>query len=302
MGNKFLIGLVAALLLNTGLFAQQKEKLKPRLGLSVQPGGMVIQQVKLGEIYDLHQKSGVALLIENRDNQPHSYVLSTAKPSQVGNQKWLTGYLEIPDPRWFWFETNEVTVAPQSKGQVKMFLKIPDHEKYYNQHWTVSIMVSGKAEKGGMLALAVYPRYQIETESKADLTNNPDGLTGVAPAILTFKDVALGKKVNGKVRIYNNDKKMRTYKITPRIIKVDATREQIIPSPGYSWVPDIKWVMPDKQELRIKPGESAELMVTVYIPREDKYYRKKWVGLMFVQPDIGPARFVRVQIDTKSKK
>lgn len=306
MRNKFFLGLIMFLCLNIHLFAQegaiQQEKPKPSLGLSVQPGGLLIQNVKLGENYDLHQKSGIALIIENKDAQAHTYILTTAKPSQVGNKKWLKGYLEMPEPSWFWFEKNEVTVEAQSKKEVKMFLKIPEEEKYYNQHWTVSLGISGKPEAGQMLTLAVYPRYQLETESKIGLKERPDGLIGLEPSTLLLKDLALEKKEKAKIIIYNNDKKAHTYKIIPQIIAVDPTREQVVATPGYSWIPNIKWVRIDKQKLKIETNESEELIVTVNIPKKKEHYQKKWEALIFVELEEGLSGFVRLQIQAAEEK
>lgn len=304
MRNKILLGLIIFLFLNN-LFAQeeaiQEEKPRPSLGLSVQPGGLLIQYVKLGQTYDLYEKSGIALIIENKDDKPHTYKLETSKPSQVGNEKWLKGYLEIPDPSWFWFEKDEVTVEAQSKREVKMFLKIPEEKKYYNQHWTVSLEITGKPEIGQMLTLAIYPRYQIETESKAGLKEKPDGLIGFEPSRLLFENLALGKSEKNSIIIYNNDKMSRTYKIVPEVIEVDPTREKIVASPGYSWIPDTKWIR-IKKRLRIRPGESKELIVTVKIPKRQEYYQKRWETLLSVDSDEGPSGFIRIQIETKGKK
>lgn len=302
MRNKILLGLILVLCLNINLLAQeeapQSEKPKPSLGLSVQPGGLLIQYVKLGQTYDLHQKSGIALIIENKDTKPHTYNLTTSKPSQVGSKKWLKGYLELPDPSWFWFEENEVTVEPQSKKEVKMFLKIPEEERYYNQHWAVSLGISGRPEKGQMLTLAVYPRYQIETESKIGLKEKPAGLIGFEPSTILFKDLALGEKAKAKIIIYNNAKKIHNYRIIPKVIEVDPTREQIVATPGYSWIPDIRWVRPNKRKLKIKTNESEELTVTVNIPKKKEYHQKKWEALIFVEPVEGQSGFVRIQIQT----
>lgn len=288
------------------IFAQeeipQQEKPKPSRGLSVAPGGLLIQYVKLGETYDLYQKSGIALIIENKDTSPHIYKLTALKPSEAGNKKWLKGYAQIPDPSWFWLENNEVLVEPQSKQEVKMFLKIPDEDKYYNQRWTVSLEVTGKPEAGSMLALAVYPRYQIETESKAGLKEKPDGLIGFEPSVLVFKDLALGKKQESKIIIYNNDSQSRRFNITPKIITVDPAREQIVASPGYSWLPNIKWLKADLKKMEIKPDESRELNITVNIPRRKEYYQRKYEALIFAESEEGLSGFARVQVQTEGRK
>ena len=292
--------------------SKQMTKQKPSVGLSVYPGGILIQKVEPGETYDLYEKSGVALIIENKDENPHTYTIDTFKPSHVGNKKWLEGYSQIPDPAWFWLESSEVTVEAQSRKNVRMFLKIPDEEKYYNQHWTVSLGVRGKPEAGNMLSLAVYPRYQIETESKTGLKERPDGLTGIEPATLVFENVPLGKKQKKKIKMYNNDTIKHYYTLTSKIIEVDPTREQIGTSPGYAWIPNRKWLKPGsnlkniftslflrKRRVKILPNEDKELAVAVKIPKKKEHYQKKWEALIFIEPDEGRSSFVRVQIETE---
>ncbi len=302
MKKKITLILIILLFLSNNLFSEEKrtiQKEKPRagMGLSVQPGGILIQHVKLDETYNFYEKSGIALIVENKDTLPHTYIINTFKPSQVGNKKWLTGYLEIPEPSWFFFEKNEVTVEPKSKQKVKMYLKVPKEEKYYNQHWTVSLGVTGKPEKGQMLALAVYPRYQIETETKTGLKEKPAGLIGFEPGTLIFENLALGKKEKNKIIVYNNDNKPHKYRITPKIIEVDTTKEQIFNTPGYRWIPNIKWIRPCKRKLKINSDESKEITITVNIPKKQKYYLKKWEAIIFIEPDEGPSGFVRVQIE-----
>ena len=313
---KIFLGLLVFLFLNNTLFAQaervvqeenpvmqenlvQEEKPKPSLGLSVAPGGMMIQNVKLGETYDLYEKTGIALIVENKDKTSHTYMIDTFKPSQVGNKKWLQGYSEIPDPGWFWFDNGEITVEAQSKKKVKMFLKIPDEDKYYNQHWTVSLGISGKPEAGKMLSLAVYPRYQIETEDKTGLEEKPAGLIGLEPGGLVFEDLLLGKKEKKRIAIYNNDKTAHRYMITSSVIEAGPTREQIVVSSGYSWIPDKRWVKPNRKRLKILPGESKDLTISVRIPKAKGHYQKKWEALIFIEPDEGLPGFVRVRIDTQ---
>ena len=301
-----IISLAFLFLANTNTFAQeepaQKEKSKPRMGLSIRPGGLLIQYVKLGEAYDLYKKTGIVLIIENKDSRPHTYLLSTSKPSQVGNKKWLKGYLEIPSPDWFWFEKDEVTVGAESQKEIKMFLKIPKEDKYYNQHWTVSLGVTGKPKKGEVVALAVYPRYQIETESKTVLTQRPYGTIGLEPSLLKFENLTLGEKKKGTITIYNNSNKTHRYAIIPRIVEVGPGREKISSSPGYAWIPNIKWIKPGKKRINIGTNKSKELPIRVKIPEKLENYDKNWEAILFVEPDKGLPGFIRVQIKTEKVK
>jgi len=281
------------------LWAQEEPAERGGIRLSVEPGGLLIQHVKPGETYDLTQSSGIALKISNTDTKPRTYRLSTHRPSEVGNRKWLEGYLEILDPSWFWLEQGEVTVGPESDGFVKMYLKIPEEEQYHNQHWVVSVGVQGKPEAGEMLALAAFPRYQIETESKADVKAIPAGLLGIKPAMLQFETMEPGKRKKAQVSLYNNDATARMYTISVKTILVDPTREQIVPSPGYAWIPEPKWMSVSKGWVKVNGNESRTVNVSVKVPNKPEYSGQRWEALLWVEPDEGLPRFARIQIETQ---
>jgi hypothetical protein len=106
----------------------------------------------------------VPLSIFNKGEDSQTYKLTTFKPSVLG-MTWPEGYQEIPDPSWLFFENEEVTVAGHSMSSVRMFLKLPNEDSHYNQHWAVGIGVTSKTGPGQAINLAVYPRFMIETQS-----------------------------------------------------------------------------------------------------------------------------------------
>jgi len=278
---------------------EEAEPPKPRsIGLSVEPGGLLIQQVTLGEVYDLNKEAGIVLKVSNRDEKPRTYRLSTHQPSEVGTGKWLKGYLEIPDPSWFWFDQETVTVDPESDAHVKMFLKIPQEDRYDNQHWVVAVGVRGQAAPGEALAVAVYPHYQIETVSQTDLEALPAGVLGLKPSVLSFEEIPLGKWQESKVTLYNNDTKSRRYRLSIITIPVDVTREQIAPSSGYRWIPETRWISVKRRNFHIKGHGARSVSLRVKVPDEPEWYDQSWEALLWIEPEEGLPRFTRIQITT----
>ncbi|MCJ7509023.1 MAG: hypothetical protein MUO85_09920, partial [candidate division Zixibacteria bacterium] len=224
------------------------------------------------------------------------------------------GYLEIPDPSWFYLEKNELTIGPNDTAYVKMYLKVPNEEKYYNQHWAVAIPIEGRSGKGQVqIMLALYPQFLIETESKESVGEKPDGSIGLEPSIVPLKDALLGKITKAKVTIYNNDKLVHTYRlsaIVPELIS-ETKKQAISPSPGYSWIPDAKWVRPKPgnilgifspiKTIRVKAGRNAIFPIEVVVPRNDNYYGQKWEVIIMAEPEKGEAGFVRLRIETQNK-
>jgi hypothetical protein len=163
----------------------------------------------------------------------------------------------------------------------------------------VSIGVQGKPEAGEMLALAAFPRYQIETGSNADIGTIPAGPFGLQPSLLGFEDVPLGKGKKGRVMLYNNEAASRRYTISVKTIPVDPTREQIVPSPGYSWVLEPKWVSVSKRRVKINGNESRTVDVSVKVPNKPEYSGQRWEALLWIEPDEGLPRFARIQVETQ---
>jgi len=262
-------------------------------GLKVSPASFIIHDVNPGKPYDLYKETGLRLTIHNDDDVSHTYLLSTHRPKG----KWEKGYLEIPDAGWCWFENSEITVEANGKGYGNIYLKISDEEKYYNQHWVVTLKVAGKAGPGG-IALAIEVRAQIETKSKADVKEKPDGIIATGPSTLRFENVSPGVTQEGKVTVYNNDNKTHTYKLTSLFHK-KGTKPNTYLTHSYQVMPDSKWITLSKDRLTIMPNSSSNLFLKLKIPDKPEYHGKKWEETFLVEPEEGLPGFIRVQISDK---
>ncbi len=282
---------------SAGALASEEPSAEPNsVGLSVEPGGLLIQQVQPGQQYDVAAASGVALKVSNRDARPRTYRVSAHRPSAVGNGKWLSGYEEIPDPSWFQCEPSELSVGPGAEGYARMSLRVPEEERYYNQAWTVSIGVRGVPQPGEMLALAAFPRYQIETEAGPDVTEAPEGLLGLAPSVLRIEGLQPGLPRMSRLMLYNSDAVTHRYAISARVIRVEAAREQIVPSPGHQWIPDFSWVDIQEPQVSVGAGQRRPIEFSVTIPNQPEVFGQRWEALVWVEPDSGAPRFARAQI------
>ena len=283
-------------------------------GLGVEPGQILIQNVPPGTSYDIFEKTGIKLKVINQDTITHTYSVVSAKPSKVSTGNWLKGYLEIPDPTWFSLEKNELIIGSNDTAYVKMYLNVPNEKKYYNQHWAVAIPIEGKPTKGQIqIMLALYPQFLIETESKESVGEKPYGSIGLEPSIVFLKDVLLGKVMKTKVTLYNNDQQGHTYQlkaVVPELIS-ETKKQAISPSPGYSWIPDAKWVRPKPgnilgifspiKTVSVKAGKNTTFPIEVVVPKNDNCYGQKWEVIIMAEPEKGEAGFVRLRIETQSK-
>ncbi len=271
------------------------------VGLSVEPGWLVIQNVPVGQLYDMDCRTKTRFKVYNDSDKPRRFSLKSAKPEKVG-VKVLKGYAGIPDPAWFWFETNVVAVPARGAENINMFLRIPGEEKYCNQKWAVGIDVEGIPESGEGLVLAVSPVFYIETEARGELKEKPAGSPGLAPAAIVLENAALGKRTAiADIKVYNNDSRPHLYQIGSIIPAAPPGRQVIGPSPGFEWIPEKEWIKPGISALTIGPYEQAAIPLDLDIPAKTEFLNQRREGIIFVESDEGIANFARVRITTSAR-
>jgi len=269
-------------------------------GLQVTPGALFVQSVFLGKLYDVYEASGIQLTIQNDSEREQTYVLSTQRPSEVGISGWVHGYAELPDPRWFWFDREEVVVAAHGEGRVNMFFEIPQEERYYNQHWVFALGIRGA---GTGIQLALYPKIQIETISKETVTARPDGPLGLEPSVISIYSLPLGTPRQATLRLYNNTAETRRYRLTSKTFPAQAGQAPPISvSRGYAWIPEPGWISPTKDWVTVGPQERAAVPLRITIPKGPGHRGRNWESILFIESEDGRTRFARVQIQTEKKE
>jgi len=270
----------------------------PTVGLAVQPGGLLIQDVIPGRLYDLEEKTGIALTVYNRDNREHSYTLSTHRPSEVGNRRVPSGYTDIIDPSWLWFDKTEICVPALGHAKVRMYLKIPGTERYLNQHWSVSVGVVGKPEPGDMLRLAVYPRFEIETAvarlSKCQLRGSRSVQLG--PTVLVFVGLRPGTRQRSEFVLCNSDEREHRYRFETLSRGEVSEGRGIHISGGFRWMPDPNWVRTRWPDVTVSAHQVREVPVQVRLPAGLSTPIADWEQIISVRRDDGETGFVRVRV------
>ncbi len=262
--------------------------------LKVSPARFILHNVVPGKQYDVHRDTGLRLTIYNDSDTARTWSLSAHRPSERG--RWEKGYGEIPDPKWCWFDKDEVTVPPNGKAYAHFFLEIPDDEKYLNQHWVCTLSVGSKPDRAG-LSVAVDVRALIETRSNEAVEVPPAGDFALAPSTIQFENVVPGEEREGQFRLYkklNSD--IRPLTVSSLWEKEDTLLASYLTS-TYTIIPDTNWLSYDKE---IDAPSDGPAMVTVraHVPQGKEHYGKKWEDILMLYMGDEPVGFVRVQIET----
>lgn len=104
------------------------------------PHTIFIDGVELAKKIDIEKKYKQSLKIVNPNNEEFSYRIMavTAWGAGIGV---IPGYDEAPDLSFLTFSEKEFSVSPISIREVKMFLQIPDEEKYKRKKYQFIICV-----------------------------------------------------------------------------------------------------------------------------------------------------------------
>jgi hypothetical protein len=258
----------------------------PAAGLTVEPGGLLIQDVPVGEARSVVDASGISFVVHNRDEISHSYAISVHRPSRAGNGAWPRGYCEIPDASWIRPVPEILTIPPGSSAVFDLEIDVPDDARLYNQKWAATLSVESVPVPGINVALALYPSIQIETRAVVGAKARPLGAVAVAPATLRASET----REPLAFEVYNNDTEPHDY-----LVQVGSSGGKIPGSPGLTAAECDRYLIPRSDRLWVAAGGTATVLLDID-PEAVKRRPDFWEQLVFVESESGDCTFVRCQM------
>jgi hypothetical protein len=255
-------------------------------GLTVEPGGLLIQDIPIGEARSVVEASGISFVVYNRDEIGHSYVVSAHRPSRAGNGAWPSGYCEIPDASWIRPVPETLTIPPGSSAVFDLEIEVPDDAHLYNQKWAATLSIESVPVPGVNVALALYPCIQIETVAREGAQARPLGAIAVAPAVLR----ANAAQEPLAFEVYNNDTVPHGY-----LIQVGSSGGKIPGSPGLTAAEQNHYLIPRSERLWVEAGGKGTVLLDID-PETVKRRPDFWEQLVFVRSESGDCTFVRCQM------
>lgn len=79
--------------------------------------------------------------------------------------KYQSGYTQIPNPGWITFSESDLTLTPGDNKTVKVYVEIPNEERYLGQKWEVWVDVTPKPVPGQTVGMEVFPYMLVQTSS-----------------------------------------------------------------------------------------------------------------------------------------
>ncbi len=259
--------------------------------LGVSPATTFMEGVAPGELIDTKQD----LIITNDADVDLNVVIETMKPMMPGHES-LKGFRILPDPSFVYADKKKMTIPPKSTGRTRVFVNVPNEEKYYNQHWAVSIRV--RTVNFEFVRMAVAPFFIMETLPKADIKEAPEGSFGLVPTLLEVKRAEARSKKTA-FTLYNNTEQEHKYSVKSYISDMIGTGYRLYETTWYNWVKDLRWVRPAQEEVTVGAGQKKEVELFFDVPDSQPEIedRKGWEALVNVEDENKERRFIRVRIN-----
>jgi hypothetical protein len=221
---------------------------------------------------------------------------------EVPNEKQLMeNYEPIPSVDWIKVVPSRVKLLPGEEKSADVIIAIPPDERYANRHfqamlWSYTVSIGGVV---GMFNVGVRSRIRFSTGKAPESLRKEKVRRGLytytlnldlTPASLYLFDIEPGRKyrlselTEEKLKLTNRgDVKFKVKFLC--VVPSTATAAASLPA-GYECIPDVssdgvcRWIKISPQEFVIKPNTIKEINLTVEVPKEEKYYNKKYICLI----------------------
>ena len=163
--TKYLIWLISALL----VFFLPSSALA--WSYSISPAVKEIANLSLGG------KAEFNLIIHNKDNVRHTFVLTTYNPEESERRP---GRIEFPDSDWISFSP-QVEVQADSKAEVEVIIAIPPEQEWADKDWEIWLSII--PEDKDLLVVNYYIRLLVSTNSEVSEVK-ASSTSGLIPGIV----------------------------------------------------------------------------------------------------------------------
>ena len=256
-------------------------------GLSTQLGEVVIENLQIGQTYNLKQLANLQLIVTNTSDYGVDLRMDVLLPDKSELRKEAE---PIPDISWVKLSQNLFKLSPNEKATSDIVLSIPDDDKYCGKKYEVTIWshTLGSSGSGMFLAYGLKTRIIFTTDTvratKSQIVTSSDASVNftLKPEEIFLDNIELGKiydveKNTGLVlKITNPSKQKQTFKLQSLTVDnsvATLTKEyQDAPDASYLEFSDSSFVLPPKGTKTIK--------MYLRFPEEKEYTGKKYMFVL----------------------
>jgi len=253
-------------------------------GLRTQLGEVVIENLQIGQTYNLKELANLRLIVTNTSDYSVDLRMDILLPD---SSELRQGAEPLPDTSWVSLSQSAFELDPNEKATSDITISIPDHDQYLGKKYQVTIWSHTLGGKGtGMfLAFGLKSRIIFTTDTvkaaKSEVVTASDASVNftLKPEEIFLDSVELGKiydveKRTGLVlKIANPSKHERTFKLQ----SLTVANSVATLTKGYQDTPDASYLTFSKTEFVVPPEGTKTIKMYVEFPVEKGYGGKKYM-------------------------
>jgi hypothetical protein len=253
-------------------------------GLSTQLGEVVIENLQVGQTYNLKQLANLRLTVTNNCDDSVALKMDILLPD---SSQLKGGAKRLPDTSWVRLSQNTFVLGPSEKASSDIILSIPDDDQFLGQKYQVAVWshTVGLAGHAMPLGLGLESRVIFTTDTvraaKGEIVKSSDASVDLAlmPEAIFLDDVQLGATYDlelGKglaLSITNRSDKAQTFRL--RSLKVSNSATTL--TEGYEDAPDASYLRFSENEFALPPYGTKQVKVFVDFPQRTEYCGKRFM-------------------------
>ncbi|MBN2541547.1 hypothetical protein JXI42_01635 [bacterium] len=241
--------------------------------IGADPSIIDIYDVPIGTEYEIDQK------IKIRNTNPDDYTFKI----EVLSLKQTAFYSPLPNTSWVNLENTLVDVDAKSNSEpIGISIKIPNDEKYYNQHWEAQIQVT--IASSGNISAGIIIKFLIETSPNGQFV--PEGDFVAYPSVINLNNVL------DSIIIFNN------FYHDYDSVTIGWTSTWYSFSKGNGELPEGLWIS-EKKFLWRTPVNSITVdgfeRKVLYISCDESKFTGSSKGILYFKTTDNKTSFVRIE-------
>jgi hypothetical protein len=253
-------------------------------GLSTQLGEVVIENLQIGQTYNLKQLANLRLIVTNTSDYGVDLKMDVLSPDSADLR---AGAKAIPDTSWVRLSQNSFELDPAEKAVSDIILSIPDAELYLGKKYQVTIWSHTLGGEGSGMFLA----YGLKTR----LIFTTDTVRATQEEVITASDASVNFTLKPEEVFVDNVEPGKIYDVdknTGLVLKITnpGDREQTFElqsltvgnseatlTQEYEDAPDASYLKFSENRFVIPPKGTKTVKVYLEFPPEKEYSGKKYM-------------------------
>lgn len=256
-------------------------------GLRTQIGEVVLENLQIGQSYNLLELSNLTLRVTNTSDFAVDLQMDVLRPDSVELKQESQA---IPDTAWVSLSKAFFNLEPEETAESEIMLAIPNSRGHLGKKYQVMIWshtIPG-ADGGTFLAYGLKSRIIFTIAAEQDTTARPSnvgsaaGRVALKPEEIYLTDVAVGEvfDVQGRAGqlLSLSNLSQEACEFTLKSMSVHSAASEL--TAGYEDTPDASFLIFSNEKVSVPAGGTSTVELYVNFPPNDDYRGKSYMFII----------------------